>query len=215
MMTIKRYEFNMLPVNTYIVWDDTREAVVIDAGCYYEPEKRALRDYVTSNGLTLKHLLCTHLHFDHIFGNPFMLSEFGLRGEAHEADLPWLEQMQQRMSRFGITKCDPPVALKGFIDEGDTIRFGSHQFSIFHVPGHSPGSLAFYCAEEKALFTGDALFAGSIGRTDLEGGGTERQLIEGIRQKLLTLPDDTIVYPGHGPSTTIGREKLQNIYLVE
>ncbi len=213
MMTIKKFEFNMLPVNTYIVWDETKEAVVIDAGCYFESEKQALKAYVASNGLTIKHLLCTHLHFDHIFGNPFMLSEFGIRGEAYEADLPWLEQMPERIRQFGIMDCDPPVALKGFINEGDTISFGTHIFSIFHIPGHSAGSLAFYCAEEHALFTGDALFCGSIGRTDLEGGGTEQQLIEAIRQKLLTLPEETVVYPGHGLATTIGQEKKQNIYL--
>lgn len=213
MITIKKFEFNMLPVNTYIVWDETKEAVVIDAGCYFESEKQALKAYVANNGLTIKHLLCTHLHFDHIFGNPFMLSEFGVRGEAHKADLPWLEQMPERIKLFGVMDYDPPVALKGFIDEGDTIGFGTHAFSIFHIPGHSAGSLAFYCAEEHALFTGDTLFCGCIGRTDLDGSGSEQQLIEAIQQKLLTLPEETVIYPGHGSATTIGREKKQNIYL--
>ncbi len=212
MMTIKKFEFNMLPVNTYVVWDETKEAVVIDAGCFFDSEKQALKEYIVKNGLTIKHLLNTHLHFDHVFGNPFMLHEFGIKAEAHEADLPWLEQITERVKSFGIMNCEPPVPLKGYLHEGDTVAFGTHAFTIFHIPGHSLGSLVFYCAEEKALFTGDVLFEHSIGRTDL-GGGTEEELVQGIRTKLLTLPDDTVVYPGHGPNTTIKAEKQYNIYL--
>ncbi len=166
MMTIKKFEFNMLPVNTYVLWDETKEAVVIDAGCYFDAEKRALKEYIEKNGLTVKHLLNTHLHFDHIFGNPFMFKEFGILAEAHEADLPWLEQVTEKIKLFGIMKCDPPVPLKGYLHEGDTVAFGTHTLTIFHIPGHSLGSLVFYCAEEKALFTGDVLFQHSIGRTD-------------------------------------------------
>lgn len=212
MLTVKRFEFNMLPVNTYVVWDETKEAVVIDAGCYFDSEKQTLKDYILKNELMIKHLLNTHLHFDHVFGNPFMFKEFGLKAEAHESDLPWLEQITERVKSFGIMNCEPPVSLKGYLYEGDTVTFGTHTFTVFHIPGHSLGSLVYYCAEEKVLFTGDVLFEHSIGRTDL-GGGTEEQLVQGIKTKLFPLPDDTRVYPGHGPETTIGSEKKYNIYL--
>jgi glyoxylase-like metal-dependent hydrolase (beta-lactamase superfamily II) len=212
MWTIKTFQFNMLPVNAYVVWDESKEAVVIDAGCFYPSEKAALKEYIDRNKLTIKHLICTHLHFDHVFGNPFMKETFGVLAEAHEADLPWLEQITERVKQFGIMDCEAPVPLKGYLHEGDTVSFGSHTLQIFHIPGHSQGSLVFYCPEENALFTGDVLFQRSIGRTDLDGG-TEEQLIEGIQQKLLPLPDATVVYPGHGPTTTIGDERRYNVYL--
>lgn len=212
MLHIKTFEFNMLPVNTYVVWDETKEAVVIDCGCYYEAEKQEFIQFIQENGLSIVRLIDTHLHFDHIFGNPFMWHTFDIKAEAHKADLPWLDQVTERIRAFGIRECDTPVPLGGYLDEGDVIEFGHHSFTIFHVPGHSLGSLCFYCKEENVLFTGDALFRFSIGRTDLGGGG-EEMLVGNIREKLLPLPDETKVYPGHGPVTTIGEEKKYNIYI--
>ena len=161
-MKIKRFEFNMFPENCYVIWDETNEAAVIDPGCYYEEEKQALKDFILKNGLNVKHLLNTHLHLDHIFGNPFMLKEFGL-----------------------------------------------NQLEAIHVPGHSPGSLVFYCAAEHGMFSGDVLFQGSIGRADLAGGNFDH-LIDNICSRLFVLPNDTVVYPGHGAPTTIGAEKAEN-----
>ncbi len=212
MLQVKKFEFNMLPVNTYVVWDECKEAVVIDAGCYFASEKKVLKEFLAHEGLTPVRLLNTHLHFDHVFGNPYLFQEYGLQAEAHPADLPWLQQIKQRVRMFGIMDCEDPVELKGYLHEGDVVQFGNHQFTIFHVPGHSAGSLVFYCAEEHVLFTGDVLFQYGIGRTDL-GDGSETQLIQGIQQKLLSLPDETVVYSGHGPSSTIGAEKRYNIYL--
>lgn len=212
MLHIKTFEFNMLPVNTYVVWDETREAVVIDCGCYYDSEKEEFREFIAQEQLHIVHLIDTHLHFDHIFGNPFMYQEYGIKAEANEADQPWLDHVLDRIKTFGIRDCDKPVPLKGYLNEGDIVRFGHHQFSILHVPGHSLGSLCFYCKEENVIFTGDVLFRFDIGRTDLGGGG-EELLLKGIREKLMTLPDCTKVYPGHGPATTIGEERKYNPYI--
>ena len=183
MLSIKTFEFNMLPVNTYVVWDESKEAVVIDCGCYYEAEKQTFKQFVADNGLKIVRLLDTHLHFDHVFGNPFMWQEFGIKAEAHKADLPWLEHMSERIQAFGIRECELPVPLKGYLDEGDIVRFGHHEFTVLHVPGHS------------------------------WGGGGEDLLLEGIREKLLSLPDDTGIYPGHGPISILSEEKRYNIYL--
>lgn len=212
MLNIKKFEFNMLPVNTYVVWDEAKEAVVIDCGCYYNNEKEEFKQFILNNKLTIVHLLDTHLHFDHIFGNPFMWKEFGIKAEAHKADLPWLEQIKERITVFGINECEDPVPLKNYLDEKDVIQFGHHTFSILHIPGHSLGSICFYCKEENVLFTGDVLFRFSIGRTDFGGGG-EDMLINGIKEKILILPDNTKIYPGHGPSSTISEEKAYNMYL--
>ena len=212
MLNIKTFEFNMLPENTYVVWDETKEAVVIYCGCYYDSEKEEFKRFIQANGLRIVRLIDTHLHFDHVFGNRFIWETYGIGAEAHRADQPWLDQLTDRIRSFGIMECEPPVPLKGYLDEGDVVKFGNHAFTIFHVPGHSLGSLCFYCAEEHVLFTGDVLFRFSIGRTDLGGGG-EELLLDGIRRKLLPLPDETRIYSGHGPASTIGEEKKYNIYL--
>ena len=211
-MKIKRFEFNMFPVNCYVLWDDTKEAVVIDPGCFYEEEKQALKKFILTNELNVKHLLNTHLHLDHIFGNPFMLKEFGLSAEANKADEYWIDEAPKQSRMFGFQLQEEPVPLGKYLHDGDIITFGHTKLEAIHVPGHSPGSTVYYCKEEKIAFGGDVLFRGSIGRTDLPGGNYN-QLITGIREKLFRLPEDTVIYSGHGPSTTIGFEKKQNPYL--
>ena len=208
-MNIKKFEFNMFPVNCYILWDETKEAVVIDPGCFYDDEKQQLKQFVEQNGLVVKHLLNTHLHLDHIFGNAFMLREFSLKAEANQADEFLLEgaEDQSRMFGFKLPETLPPLGK--YIGENDTIAFGNTTLQILHVSGHSPGGLVYYNETEKCIFAGDVLFRGSIGRADLEGGDFNA-LIDNIRTKLFNLPDDTTVYPGHGPSTTIGAEKATN-----
>lgn len=208
-MKIKRFEFNMFPVNCYVLWDETREATVIDPGCYYDNEKQALKQYITSNQLTVKHLLNTHLHLDHIFGNSFLLREFGLEAEANQADEFWIDEAPKQSRMFGFPLPEPPVPLGHYLHDGDLIRFGNTTLEAIHVPGHSPGSLVFYCAQEQCMFSGDVLFQGSIGRADLAGGNFD-ELIEHICSRLFVLPLDTVVYPGHGAPTTIGIEKAEN-----
>ena len=208
-MKIKRFEFNMFPVNCYILSDESNEAVVIDPGCFYEEEKQALKNYISSNGLTVKHLLNTHLHLDHIFGNPFMLHEYGLKAEANKADEFWLESAPKQSRMFGFELKEAPVPLGSYICDGDIISFGKVRLEAIHVPGHSPGSLVFYCKEENCMFSGDVLFQGSIGRADLARGNFD-ELLDSICSRLFVLPNETIVYPGHGAPTTIGTEKTEN-----
>lgn len=210
-MTIKRFEFNMFPVNCYVLSDETGEAVVIDAGCYYPEEQQKLKQYITENHLVVKHLLNTHLHLDHVFGNPFMLREFNLRAEANQKDEFLLNKLPAQCHAFGFPPNEPPVSLGGYIADGDLIRFGNTELKAIYVPGHSPGSMVYYDAAHLCAFSGDVLFRGSVGRADLEGGDFG-ELIEGIVSKLFTLPEKTVVYPGHGDSTTIGREKIDNPY---
>ena len=208
-MKIKKFEFNMFPVNCYVLSDDSNEAVVIDPGCFYEEEKMALKKYIDSNGLKIKHLLNTHLHLDHIFGNPFMLKEYGIKAEANKADEFWLEQAPKQSRMFGFELKEEPVPLGKYICDGDIISFGSLTLEAIHVPGHSPGSLVYYCKQENCMFSGDVLFQGSIGRADLARGNFD-ELLENICSRLFILPNDTVVYPGHGAPTTIGIEKTEN-----
>lgn len=210
MLKIKSFEFNMFPVNCYVVWDEeTLEAAVIDAGCYYKEEQQALKKFITDNKLTVCHLLNTHLHLDHVFGNAFMLREFGLSTEASQKDAFLLPRTADYCRMFGFPLNEEPPAMGKAIDDGDRILVGHQELKVIAVPGHSPGSLVFYCEAQHYMFSGDVLFRGSIGRADLEGGNFD-QLRESIVSKLLVLPDETMVYPGHGNPTTIGYEKMNN-----
>ena len=176
---------------------------------FYEEEKQALKNFITKNGLNVKHLLNTHLHLDHIFGNPFMLKEFGLKAEANQADEFWIDEAPKQSRMFGFQLQEAPVPLGTYLHDGDIITFGNTKLEAIHVPGHSPGSLVYYCAADHCMFSGDVLFQGSIGRADLTGGNFD-ELIEHICSRLFILPNDTIVYPGHGAPTTIGIEKAEN-----
>ena len=209
-MKIKKFEFNMFPVNCYLLIDEeSKEAVVIDAGCFYDEEKQTLKNYIDSHSLSLKHVLNTHLHLDHLFGNPFLFKEYGLRPEAGQQDEFWLAQVSSHSRMFGFRYDEEQPALGRYICHGDKISFGNIELEAIHVPGHSPGSMVYYCRKENCLFSGDVLFQGSIGRADLAGGNFD-ELREGICGHLFVLPEDTKVYPGHGHSTTIGYEKKNN-----
>ena len=211
-MKIKNFTFNPFMENTYVVWDESNEAAIIDCGCLYENEERQLKQFVDDNNLTVKYLVNTHLHLDHQFGNCFAAQTFGVLPKAHKDDEKMIANLKSQAMIFGVPVQVEPQNLGGYLDEKDKICFGNTILQIIHVPGHSAGHLCFYNEKEKALFSGDVLFAGSIGRTDLPGGNFE-QLISGIKEKLLNLPDETVVFCGHGENTTIKNEKLHNPFL--
>jgi len=211
-MKIKTFTFNPIQENTYLVYDETNEAVVIDAGCVSEIEKRALKNYIEDNELMLKRVLNTHLHFDHQFGNKFLFNTFGIKPEAGEEDEYLLENVISQTRSFGMAVDEEAQPLGGYITDNQEIKFGNTTFKALHVPGHSPGSMAFYDEKEGVLFAGDVLFRASIGRTDLPKGDYAT-LILSITNKLLPLPDSTVVYSGHGPATTIGFERKNNPFL--
>jgi len=211
-MTIKTFTFNPFQENTYLLFDETREAVIIDAGCIMDYEKQQLKAYIQENNLTLKRVLNTHLHLDHQFGNKFLYNTFGITPEANEEDEYLLANVVAQARSYGFNVDEEAQPIGRYIIDNEEIKFGNSILKAIHVPGHSPGSIAFYVEKEGILISGDALFKGSIGRTDLPKGDYAT-LITSITKKLLTLPDSTVVYSGHGPTTTIGEEKISNPYL--
>lgn len=212
MITIKSFEFNYFQENTFLLYDETREAVLIDCGCCRKEEEKELTDFILENKLTLKHLLCTHLHVDHVFGNGFIHKTYGLSPEANKFDVEKLPSPDEQAKLFGLRQHVENVPIEKYIVGGEIIKFGTSELQVLTVPGHSPGSVAFYNQKNGFAIVGDALFAGSIGRTDLWGGNQE-VLVAAIRDKLLSLPDETIIYPGHGPETRVIDEKFNNPYL--
>ena len=211
-MELKKFIVNPIQVNCYLLWDITKEAVLIDCGAWFPQEREQIKKFVEDNGLTLKHHLNTHLHFDHIFGNAFVEECFGVKAEANDADWLWAANIKERVARFGVKYDEDVPPLGRVLNDGDEILFGDSRIIAISVPGHSPGSLAYYLPEEKMLFSGDALCRGSIGRTDFPDSN-HRDLITTIREKILTLPEETVVYPGHDRETTIAFEKMNNMYL--
>lgn len=212
-MNVKIFEFNPISENTYVAYDETGECVIIDPGCFFPDEKTLLLNFILDNDLVVKHLLNTHLHFDHVFGNHFIYEQFHLETEAHRDDAFLLEQLPRQMKMFGFNSEGLPIPKIGkFLQENDVVTFGNQRMVVLEVPGHSPGSIVFYNQEAGCVFVGDALFRGSVGRTDL-AGGNHQQLIDGIKAKLLKLPPETVVYSGHGPLTTIRDEIKNNFYL--
>lgn len=211
-MIIKLFTFNPVQENTYVLHDETGEAVVIDAGCFYDAEKQQLKDYIDHHQLKLKRVLNTHLHFDHQFGNRYLFETFGLSPEAHRDDEFLLEKVKAKAMVYGFPIREDAQPLGAYLNEGDLISFGNTQLKCLHIPGHSPGHLVFHNEQEKVVIGGDVLFKGSVGRTDLERSN-HNDLISNIIKKLFVLPDETVVYPGHGPSTNIGYEKQFSPYL--
>ena len=212
MLNIQRFVCNMLQENCYVVSDETKECVIVDCGVYYQEERKALVNYIRDNGLVPKHLIATHGHLDHNFGNNTIYEEFGLKVELHHADEDMLQNQDKDVTSFYGLTIDyemPPIGK--LLTAEDTIEFGSHRFTIIETPGHSKGSVFFYCEEENIAFSGDTLFHYSVGRTDLKGGSMF-MLIQSLRM-ICQLPDKTIVLPGHGAKTTIGVELAGNPYL--
>ena len=210
-MEIFRLVYSPIEVNTYILADQSGKCAVIDCGCYTGSEFDEFVQFIEDHKLEPVLLLNTHCHLDHIFGNRAFLQKYGIGTLCHKEDeINRIDSVSHALL-FGLNMELPPEPV-GFINDGQMISFGSVELKALHVPGHSPGTIAFYSAKDDAVFTGDSLFAGNIGRSDLTGGNHE-QLVKSIREKLLTLPADTVVYPGHGSSTTIDREIRNNPYL--
>lgn len=213
MLNIQTFVCNMIQENCYVVSDETGEAVIIDCGAFYDSEKAAIRQYIEQNGLRPVHLLATHGHIDHNFGNQFVADTWGLKVEVHASDEKLLESLPMQAATIcGLQMDASEFAPVGrYLRGNDTIAFGNHRFSLVETPGHTPGGVFFYCEEERTAFTGDTLFRGSIGRTDLPGGSMF-MLIQTLRM-VCQLPDDIKLYPGHGEPTTIGYEVAHNPYL--
>lgn len=214
MLNIQRFVCNMIRENTYVVSDETREAIIIDCGAWYDSEKEAIKQYIDGNGLVPKHLIGTHGHVDHHLGDKFVYDTWGLKPEVHGSDEEYMKlhplHAWEVCGIEGLTADDfAPVGR--YLTGADKIAFGSHEFTILETPGHSPGGVVYYCEPEKVAFTGDTLFRGTIGRTDI-GGGSMFLIIQSLRM-LSQLPDDVKVYPGHGEATTIGQEVATNPYL--
>lgn len=213
MLHIHTLPFNMFGVNTYILWNsDTDEAAVIDPGMCNTRERYTLDSFISQHGLQVKQLINTHMHVDHIFGDLYIKEKYGTPIQASPLDAFLGDKADMQCRMFGLPGDMASVGIDVELTDGMTINLCGLEAHILSVPGHSPGSIVIYLPEAKAAFTGDVLFQGSIGRTDLVAGN-HSQLINGIKTKLMALPDDTVVYPGHGSPTTIGAEKRSNPYI--
>lgn len=210
-MKIKSFTFSPFGENTYVVWDGTKDCIIIDPGCYDDYEQNILADFIKEKKLKPVHLLNTHCHLDHIFGNKFVSDTYGIKAEAHSTENLNIEYSVSKATMYGV-KVDKQHPIEIFLTEQDLIKFGNSELKIMHVPGHSSGSLVFYNEEEKIAIVGDVLFRNSIGRTDLPGGDYDT-LIKGIRTKLYKLDEETVVYSGHGETTTIGYEQRNNSFV--
>lgn len=208
-MEVKLFVNNPWEENTIILYDRTGEAAIIDCGCFLEEERKAVKTFLTEQGLKPVVLLNTHLHPDHIFGNEYVKKNYNLLTQAAEEDNFLIEHAVEYAAMLGITGIAQPPAVGKFLKDGDLVSFGESQLEVIAVPGHSPGGICFYSRPDKLLIAGDVLFAGSVGRSDLPGGNG-RKLLEAIRTRLFVLEDEVKVIPGHGPATTIGEEKKYN-----
>jgi len=213
MTQVVSFTFNPFQENTYIVYDETQTCIIIDPGCYDAHEKAKLVQFIQQNRLTPTRLLNTHCHIDHVFGNAFIADAYGLALEIHAGEEIVLNYVPEVAARYGIPYLEHSPAPKHYINADDLIEFGNTQLKALFVPGHSPASLAFYCETAGFVIGGDVLFKDSIGRTDLPGGN-HATLLHSITNQLLILSDDVVVYSGHGPKTTIGREKRNNPFLM-
>ena len=213
MITIKTFPFNLLQENTYVVSDETLDCVIIDCGAYYEEERKVITEYIAGQDLHPCHLLATHGHWDHNLGNDTIYNTFGLKVEAAAEDEFLITDIPRNFqSIIGAPLRREYPAVGHFFDKGEVIKFGNHELQVLKTPGHSPGSVVFYCEQEHVAFSGDTLFKMSVGRTDFEGGSYQA-LMSSLNNVLAKLPYETAVLPGHGPKTTIGEELKYNPYM--
>lgn len=213
MIALQAFTFNPFEENTYLLYDETKECVIIDPGCSTRSEQEELAQFIKDEELKPVKLLNTHCHIDHVFGNSFIAKKYNLGLEIHKEDLQTLHSLPQVSHLYGLN-AEQSVEPSVFLNEGDQIKFGNSVLDIKSTPGHSPGSICFISHADKFVIGGDVLFYGSIGRTDLPGGDHET-LLRSVREKLFVLGDDYIVFSGHGQETTIGFEKKNNPFLKE
>lgn len=212
MISIQSFTFGPFQENTYVLYDETNECIVIDPGCYDDDERKQLADFIENKKLKPVKLINTHCHLDHVFGNGFIADKYNLKLEINKQDKVVLDAFLMTASLYNL-QAQPSPAPAVYLEEGDKVKFGNSELEILFTPGHSPGSITFYNRSQKFMIAGDVLFYGSIGRTDLPGGDYNT-LISSIKNKLFPLGDDFTVYNGHGSSTTIGFERKNNPFLV-
>lgn len=213
MLKIKQFTFNPIEENTYILYEENGECAIVDPGCYFPYERDALTSFIESEKLTPKALLNTHCHLDHVFGTAFIARQFDLRPRIHPKEEGMLAYAPVTGEQWGLPFEGYAGPLE-YLEEGEEVRVGGSVVKALFTPGHAPGHLSFYCAAQGFVLSGDALFRAGIGRTDLPFGD-HATLLRSIREQLFTLPDETVVYPGHGPQTTIGYERQYNPFLAE
>ena len=213
MLKIQHFVFNPFGESTYVIFDtETADAVVVDPGMFQPEETRAFDEFVKAHQLKVTQIINTHLHLDHCFGDRYVRDKYGAPIAAHKADSSLGAALAAQAARFGMPLTVEGVDIDVPLSDGDKVRVGNSELEVLHVPGHSQGGIALYSPEYKFLISGDSLFQNSIGRTDLPGADHET-LLNAIKTKLLTLPDETLVLPGHGNFTTIGEEKSHNPFL--
>lgn len=211
MLKIKAFTFSPIQENTYLLYNQFNQCAIIDPGCYFDAEKEQMAGFIQQNGLKAEMLLNTHCHLDHVFGNKYVAETYGLTLHLHEKEKAVLDFAPASGLMWNMP-FDNYTGGFIYLKEGGIIKLGDDELQVIEAPGHSPGHVCFYCKAQNFLIGGDVLFQRSIGRTDLPGGNHET-LLNSIRQKLFVLPDETVVYSGHGPTTTIGEEKAENPYL--
>ena len=214
MLKVKQFVFNPFGVNTFVISDsDTSKAMVIDPGMTSAHEQKLFDDYIAANNLRITQIVNTHLHLDHCFGDNYVRTKYGVKVAAHADDAPLGASLQRQAAQFGMMwPDDAPVSIDVPLSDGDKITLGAYSFTVLHVPGHSPGGIALYCSEGKLAIVGDSIFRGAIGRTDLPGGD-HATLIASLKNKILTMPDDTNLLPGHDQFTTVAQEKAHNPFI--
>ena len=211
MLKIKSFVFSPIQENTYLLYNEFNDSVIIDPGCYFPEEQDELKAFITQSNLKPRMLLNTHCHLDHVFGNKFIAETYGLTLHLHEKEKTLLDYAPTSGLMYNMP-FDNYTGEYIFLKAGESVKIGEDELLVIEAPGHSPGHICFYCAKQNFIISGDVLFYRSIGRTDLPGGD-HQTLLKNIREKLFVLPDETVVYSGHGGVTTIGEEKKHNPFL--
>ena len=212
MLQIQSFCFNAFQENTYVIYNENKNAIIIDPGCYLKNEQNVLAEFISEKGLTPTLLLNTHCHLDHVFGNNFVAEKYGLTALFHQKEQAVIDRLPEGGARWGVP-CEPYTGKVEYIQQDQIIKFDMDEFIVLETPGHSPGSVCFYHKEQDFLIGGDLIFKDGVGRTDLPGSNP-LELIESIRSQILPLPETMKIYSGHGPVTTWGREKKSNPYIL-
>ncbi len=211
-MNIQTFTFNPFQENTYVLYDNTKECIIIDPGCYTIEEEALLTDFINKNQLNPVKLINTHCHIDHILGNKFVCKKWNINLFTHKEELDLLEASEEISKIYGFEDYNLSPIPKEYLNAGQKIKFGEISLEILFCPGHSPGHICLFCKKNNILIAGDVIFKGSIGRTDLPGGDY-KVLLESINKEIICLPNETQIYSGHGPSTVLSEEKKHNPFI--